>query len=268
MKVGVLDSGAGGLSILNSIQQKLPYLDLVYLADEAFAPYGDKSIQQLQNRLVTLGRFFQQEGVSAIVVACNTATVVAIDKLRESINIPIIGVEPAVKPACYLSKERRVAVLATPVTANSARLKQLIEKWQNDSYVTVQSSESLAYDIDAWPDSRSRVTATIEKLATEMQANHIDALVLACTHYPLVKAVFESVLGTGCEIIEPSLGVAAQLLRRLEQELPEPLLSRIQSGVEGRVELCSTKGLVNIPRLQAWVAAKHAVSQHKYIHIV
>lgn len=267
MKVGVLDSGAGGLTILNSIQQKLPYLDLLYLADEAFAPYGDKSIPQLQQRLVSLGRFFEQEGVAAIVVACNTATVVGIETLRRSTHLPIIGVEPAVKPACRLSKQRRVAVLATPVTAKSDRLNQLIDLWKADSQVSILSSNTLAYDIDAWPDSQSKVIAAIETLATEIQINNIDTLVLACTHYPLVKPLFESVLGKGCEIIEASVGVAAQLLRRLELELPEPLLSRIQSNAVGRVELCSTKGLDNMARLQSWIVVKDTVSQSRYIRI-
>ncbi|MDB4836913.1 glutamate racemase [Marinomonas sp.] len=263
MKVGVLDSGAGGLTILNAIHTKCPYLDLLYLADEAYAPYGNKSIAQLQDRMIKISRFFESENVSAIVVACNTATVAAIDVLRASTHLPVVGVEPAVKPACRLSKQRRVAVLATPVTAQSARLNELIDLWQADSHVTILSSDTLAYDIDEWPESEKKITLTIQDLAQKMQADSIDTLVLACTHYPLVKPLFESALGPNCEIIEPSAGVTAQLIRRLEESYPSQFKECLLSMEMGSIELCSTQGVEAMNRLILWINEKQRISSHR-----
>ncbi|MBR7888507.1 glutamate racemase [Marinomonas sp. A79] len=269
MKIGIMDSGAGGLTILNRIHTKLPSLDLVYLADETFAPYGNKDPEALQHRLVAIGAFFHQEGVSAIVVACNTATVVGIEALRASTVLPVIGVEPAVKPACRMGNQRRVAVLATPVTAQSARLTQLIELWKADSYVSIISSSSLAYDIDAWPESVGRIKQTIASLAKNMQTKQIDTLVLACTHYPLVKALFEEELGAACEIVEPSEGVSSQLIRRLTAAYPEQMMSHLDSNctAKGQIQLCSSISLDNMPRLLNWVTDKAAVLAQRHVHI-
>lgn len=275
MKVGVMDSGAGGLTILNAIHQKHPYLDLVYLADDAFAPYGSKSITQLQDRLVKVGRFFENEKVCAIVVACNTATVAAIDALRASTSLPIIGVEPAVKPAFRLSKKRRVAVLATPVTAESPRLNQLIDLWKEDSHVSIMSSLTLAFDIDAWPETEEKVKQTIEQLSQEMLAQNIDTLVLACTHYPLVKHLFEQILGDECEIIEPSEGVTAQLIRRLTESYPNDMSQLLDvvstcqdsSQNQGSIELCSSLGFKNMQRLNSWVVSSSAIKGCRHVLI-
>lgn len=269
MKIGVMDSGAGGLTILNSIHQKYPSLDLVYLADDAFAPYGSKSITQLQERLVKVGRFFEKEGVCAIVVACNTATVAAIDTLRASTSLPIIGVEPAVKPAFRLSKKRRVAVLATPVTAQSTRLNQLIELWKADSYFAIMSSSTLAFDIDAWPETEERVKGTIRKLSDDMRAENIDTLVLACTHYPLVKSLFEQALGRECEIIEPSEGVTAQLVRRLLESYPVEGQRALAttSHKKASIELCCTKEIESMQRLTHWVEDVSAISLKRVVSL-
>ncbi|MBJ7538151.1 glutamate racemase [Marinomonas transparens] len=264
MKVGIVDSGAGGLTILNAIQQKLPFLDLVYLADDAFAPYGSKSIVQLQDRLIKIGSFFETEGVAAIVVACNTATVAAIDALRSNTKLPVIGVEPAVKPAFRMSKKRNVAVLATPLTAASTRLNQLIELWQADSQVSIMASPTLAFDIDAWPESKEKVIETIKVLSQTMLADEVDTLVLACTHYPLVKSLFEQELGQGCEIIEPSEGVTAQLLRKLQEGYPEQIETQLESRTKGKVELCSSLGLAGTPRLVAWVQCAETVVDQRH----
>jgi glutamate racemase len=267
LKIGVIDSGAGGLTILNAIHKKQPYLDLLYLADEAYAPYGNKSIEQLKDRLIKIGRFFENENVAAIVVACNTATVVAIDALRASTHLPVIGVEPAVKPAFRMSKQRRVAVLATPVTAKSARLNQLIELWKSDSYVSIMSSSSLAFDIDSWPETKDKIRLTIQELSNSMLTEKIDTLVLACTHYPLVKHLFEEALGNDFEIIEPSEGVTAQLIRRLESECLEAISEASKQKSIGNIELCSTQGLVNMSRLESWVIESNNIIAQRHVSI-
>ncbi|AEF54870.1 glutamate racemase [Marinomonas posidonica] len=267
MKVGVIDSGAGGLTILNAIHKKQAYLDLLYLADDGFAPYGDKTREQLQQRLEAIGQFFEREKVAAIVVACNTATVAAIDTLRATTYLPVIGVEPAVKPAFRLGKQRRVAVLATPVTAQSYRLNQLIELWQADSQVRIMSSASLAYDIDAWPKSQEQIRQTIESLCEQMKLDDVDTLVLACTHYPLVKSYFVEYLGKECDIVEPSEGVSAQLKRRLEAAYPEQMSLAISSSKLGQIDLCTSSSEDKLERLLNWLCQPERVIEKRVVSI-
>ena len=267
MKIGIIDSGAGGLTILNAIHQKQPYLNLIYLADDEFAPYGSKTIVQLQERLIKIGQFFENEDVSAIVVACNTATVVAIDALRASTSLPVIGVEPAVKPAFRMSKQCRVAVLATPVTAQSTRLNQLIDLWKADNYVSVMSSDTLAFDIDAWPESTDRINQTILQLSQNLKIEKIDTLVLACTHYPLVKSLFKTHLGDNVAIIEPSEGVTSQLIQRLENAYPNKMKDLLNKQRRGNINLCSSLSLVNMPRLISWMDKPESITDKRLVNV-
>ena len=267
MKVGVMDSGVGGLTILNAIQHQLPFLELHYLADDAFAPYGEKDQASLQERLLKIGKYFEKLGVSAIVVACNTATVAGIETLRQHTELPVIGVEPAVKPACRISKKREVAVLATPFTAKSERLNNLIDLWKLDSHVTIYSSASLAFDIDSWPVSEAKIQQTVAQLCTEMKRQQVDTLVLACTHYPLVMEFFKAEMGEGCEIVEPSQGVVAQLLRRLVQAYPELMSESKTANTASHIYLYSTQSEQSTERFLHWLKLPESIvsKQHALI---
>ena len=267
MKVGVMDSGAGGLTLVNTIQNKQPHLDLLYLADDAFAPYGDKSDEALQQRLIKVAHFFEKEDVQAIVVACNTATVAGIEVLRAHTKLPVIGVEPAVKPAFRLGKQRNVAVLATPVTANSRRLKDLIRLWQADSKVHIVSSASLAYDIDCWPETQAAIQQTVASLCEQMLKDEVDTLVLACTHYPLVRHMFVDCLGEGCEIIEPSEGVTSQLVRRLLAAYPVEVENMNDQSKIGQLTLCSSLSLTKAQRLKTWIDKKDRLVGERLVDI-
>ncbi len=265
MKIGILDSGAGGLKILNAIRQKSPALDLVYLADESSAPYGEKSPEQIRSRVIKIGAFFEEQDVKAIVVACNTATVVAIKSLRNSISLPIIGIEPAVKPAFRFDGPRNVAVLATSLTAKSGRLKELINRWRENNQVTVMSSATLALAIDALPESKTQVINTVIFLCEQMRNKEIDTLVLACTHYPLIKQLFIDELGSTCEIIEPSSGAVAQLIRRLQKNYGVLVDEILKSKLRGSLTLCSTQDKTNMDRLSNWIEDKAAISSKEYV---
>ncbi len=262
MKIGVVDSGAGGLSILNAVHKRIPSLDLIYLADEAFAPYGNKHDDDLTARLLSIVRFFEKEQVSAIVVACNTATVVAIDAMRNSTHLSIIGVEPAVKPAFLMSGARHVAVLATPVTVRSLRLNSLVERWKSDCDVSLLSSDTLAFDIDGWPESEDRVTQTVREISEQIQRKSVDTLVLACTHYPLVSSIFKRYLGARCNIIEPSEGVAEEVLRRLKAN---GFCEQKDAKNTASIVVCSSLSTQNLSQLTAWIDDQSAVTEKKCI---
>ncbi|MAF16856.1 MAG: glutamate racemase [Marinomonas sp.] len=213
-KIGVMDSGAGGLTILKSIQKNLPNIELIYFADQAHAPYGAKSDAFIVDRLLVVADFFKSQGCCVMVVACNTATVAGIQTLRAKTDLPIVGVEPAVKPACRRSSRKRVSVLATEGTSKSLRLNELIETWRFDTEVQVLASKCLASLIDEMPSALSVAEQEIVRVSTIVKEHQSDALVLACTHYPLIKNMFEVAL-PGVEIVEPSEGVTAQVRRIL-----------------------------------------------------
>ena len=120
--IGIFDSGLGGLSVLRKIHQLLPHENLIYIGDSAYAPYGDNSADYVRNRSLAVSEFLLEQGVKAIVIACNTATAEAIDDLRKNLDVPVIGMEPAIKPATQLSKNGVIGVLATQRTIQSERL--------------------------------------------------------------------------------------------------------------------------------------------------
>lgn len=249
--IGVMDSGAGGLSILTSIRAALPAANLIYFADQAFAPYGDLTPDIIQQRLARIGHFFSEQGCQMMVVACNTATVAAIASLRAQLSIPIVGVEPAVKPACSASRRKRVTVLATPTTAGSVRLLDLIDTWRAESEVTVMASQSLASLIDQMPQSEYALEAEVKRICEAVQAQESDALVLACTHYPLIGERFAAYL-PNVSIVEPSRGVTAQVLRLLQRH---NLCDEALNGEKGTLILQSSGQQAAINSLQFWAQA-------------
>ncbi|MFT5636224.1 MAG: glutamate racemase, partial [Cognaticolwellia sp.] len=141
--IGIFDSGVGGLSIAQCINEQLPNENLLYVADTLHAPYGEKSAEFIQQRVNEIAQWFVKRKAKAIVVACNTATVNAIDQLRENISIPVIGVEPAIKPAENLSKNKKIAILVTKATAENQRFLALVTQYSNNSEVIVQPCPGL-----------------------------------------------------------------------------------------------------------------------------
>ena len=142
--IGVFDSGVGGLTILRAIRQALPCENLVYVADAAHVPYGQKSPEQIRDRAVAIGGFLLGQAAKVIVVACNTATAAAIDVLRERLSIPIVGVEPAIKPAVAATRSGVVGVLATPATLASERYRSLIERFAGGIRIVAQPCAGLS----------------------------------------------------------------------------------------------------------------------------
>ena len=227
LKIGVMDSGVGGFTILKAIKESLPHAEILYFADQAYAPYGNLDASQIAKRLFVIGDYFLSQGCDVMVVACNTATVVSIHTLRARIKLPVVGVEPAVKPACTSSAKKSVSVLATPVTARSERLNELINTWRFDANVEILFSETLADMIDHMPGTATKVEQEIRQLCDRIMAHNSDSLVLACTHYPLVKSSFENCLGADVVIIEPSLGVASQVVRMAADKAKQSIVSRM-----------------------------------------
>ena len=215
--IGVFDSGVGGLSIWRALRQSLPNEHLLYLADSHYAPYGDRSPEWIVERSLQMIQLLVDQGCKAVVIACNTATLVAAPALRAKLSIPIIAIEPAIKPAAALSRSRSVALMATSRTLDSSGLQSLIDRYASDVEVIRIPCPGLADRVEALQLSGPEIEAELkERLAPALQSQ-ADTLVLGCTHYPFLRPSIEAISGSRFHILEPSFAVAAQVHRRLEQ---------------------------------------------------
>jgi len=213
--IGVFDSGVGGLTILRALRQALPCEDLVYVADAAYVPYGQKSPEQIRHRAAAIGSFLVRQGAKAIVVACNTATAAAIDVLRAQLPVPVVGVEPAVKPAVAATRSGVVGVLATPATLASERYRSLIERFAGGLHVLAQPCAGLAEHIERGDLDGERTEQLLRGFVEPLLAQGADVIVLGCTHYPLVAHIVQRIAGPGVAVIENGTAVAKEVARQL-----------------------------------------------------
>lgn len=227
--IGVFDSGIGGLSVLQALQKELPHERFVYLADNAHAPYGEKSEVFIRQRTHAIAEYLlSQHQIKALVVACNTATAAAIHELRERHPaLPLVGLEPALKPAVALSRTRRVGVMATRGTVASDKFARLLASVQSEAHFEVQACNGLALAIEhsTLPDLAVAAQAQIAHLLqTYTQAmghfgsapGDIDTLVLGCTHYVFVEKDLRQLLGPRVQLVSTGEAVARQTHRLLE----------------------------------------------------
>lgn len=212
--IGVFDSGLGGLSVLAAIARALPRADLAYLADTAHVPYGDKDDAYIRNRVLRIGTHLVERGCQLIVVACNTATAAAAAAFRDTFpGIPVVGVEPGVKPAAAASRSGRIAVLVTASTARSRRLAQLIEQHAGTVQVDVEACPGWATRVETLHlDDPDFVEEARRHLAPLLAAG-ADQIVLGCTHYVFLAPVLRTVVGEKAVLVDVAEAVARQCVR-------------------------------------------------------
>src|SRR5688500_4882553 len=212
--IGIFDSGVGGLSVLLEVRRELPHEDLLYVADSAHAPYGDKPAEFIERRAATIVDFFIGQGAKAIVVACNTATGIAIEGLRARQSMPIVGIEPAIKPAVSVTKSGVIGVLATRQTTASARVARLGGTHASGVEVVAQACPGLVEQIENGELASGETRALVAEYVRPLIERGADAIVLGCTHYPLVRDAIESAAGPAVTIIDPAAAVAREVRRR------------------------------------------------------
>jgi glutamate racemase len=228
--VGVLDSGVGGLSLLRDIRRELPHEDLLYVADSAYAPYGDRSTAWIARRSARIIEFLVEQDCKAVVIACNTITAVAVGALRKAFDIPIIAIEPAIKPAVALTRSGVIAVMATSRTLQSDSLHQLRRRHAAGVEVLFVPCPGLADRVEAIDLDSVELHAQLHALLSPALRKGADTLVLGCTHYPFLLDSIARVAGAGVRIVDPSPAVAAEVRRRLhEQGL---LRRRVELGID------------------------------------
>lgn len=212
--IGIFDSGLGGLSVLAAIARALPHANLMYLADSAHLPYGDKDEHFIRQRVLTIGRYLVGRGCTLIVVACNTATAAAINALREALpGVPVVGVEPGVKPAAAASQSGRIAVLATASTARSERLAQLIRLHAGGVQVDIQPCPGWATKVETLQLDAPAFAEEARLHLAPLLAVGADHIVLGCTHYAFLMPMLAPIVAGRAQLVDVADAVARQCIR-------------------------------------------------------
>jgi len=222
--IGLFDSGVGGLSVLREIVRQLPQHDVLYFADTDHVPYGDREADEIRSFSAAITSFLVEQGARVIVVACNTASAVALYHLRARFDLPIVGMEPAVKPAAEQTHSQHIGVIATQATFQGELFARLVERFAQDAQVHTQVCPGLVERVEAGLADDPGTEALLREYLTPMLEAGIDSLVLGCTHYPFLRAAIERVIGPEVTVIDPAPAVARQtgrVLARLGEQHEE-----------------------------------------------
>jgi glutamate racemase len=216
LKVGVFDSGLGGLTVLKAIQDVFKGAELFYIADTAYAPYGEKTVEEILKRCDDITRYLlETHAIEALIVACNTASSAAIKHLREKFPfLIVIGTEPGIKPAILKTQTAQVGVLATPATLKGDKYQLLVNELANIKHVTLheQACVGLVEQIEKGETHSKKTFEMLEKWLTPMKEKNVDTLVLGCTHYPLVEETIKRIMGNDITLIQTGDAIAKHLM--------------------------------------------------------
>lgn len=216
--IGLFDSGVGGLSVLREIVRQLPGSDVLYLADSAHVPYGPRPADDIRGFAYAITAFLIEQGACVVVVACNAASAAALHYLREQFAVPIVGMEPAVKPATEHTHSRHVGVIATKATIQGELFARLVERFAADTVVHTQVCPGLVERVEAGLTDDPETEMLLRGYLAPMLDAGIDSLVLGCTHYPFLRPAIERVVGPDVAVIDPAPAVARQTGRILERQ--------------------------------------------------
>jgi glutamate racemase len=211
VRIGVFDSGLGGLSVLREIRRELPDASLHYVADSAWVPYGSRGADVIQQRSMALARFLVEHGADVIVVACNTATAAAVPLLRQALALPVVGMEPAVKPATVATRNGKVGVLATVGTLQSARFAALLDQFGSGIEVLTRACPGLVELVEAGQLDGPQVRTLVEQYTAPLLRAGADTLVLGCTHFVFLRRLIEEVAGPDVQVIDTGAAVARRV---------------------------------------------------------
>lgn len=236
--VGVLDSGVGGISILKALVEFMPYENFMYFGDSANAPYGEKTREEIRSLTMNNVALLLERGCKAIVVACNTATAAAINELRETYpDIPMIGLEPALKPAVLHKENSRVIVMATPFTLKEQKFETLKNKYKDQAEIISLPCPEIVRFVERQETYSPELLHYLRRKFEPWRGQQIDAIVLGCTHFPFVRRAIQEVAGRDVILYDSAMGVGRQVRRQLETH---GLLNT--SGKRGQVTIINSKG--------------------------
>lgn len=245
LPVAVFDSGVGGISVLREMVRLMPEEDFYFFGDSINAPYGTKTQEEICRLTLQHVARMAEKGIKGIVIACNTATSASIGRLREIYTeIPVVGIEPALKPAVMEKKGAKVLVLATPMTVQGTKFRDLAAKYQEQATILPVGCPGLMEFVEEGKLEGEEVEKYLKNLLFPYLSGGIDAVVLGCTHYPFLKRAIARVLGPGPHIIDGSEGTARELQRRLREmnlltDRTKPGTVFFEESIPEKIGLCS-----------------------------
>jgi glutamate racemase len=211
--IGLFDSGVGGLSVLRALHALAPHAELLYVADSGHAPYGERDDAFVQQRSLGIARFLRAQGVQVLVVACNTATASAVAPLRQAhADLPIVGVEPGIKPAVAQSRSGRIGVLATEGTLRSDKFRRLMQSHAGRAQLHLQPCPGLAHAIEQGDPDAAPVRELVARFCAPLRAQQVDTVVLGCTHYAFAAHHIQAELGPDVSLVDTAGAVARRAL--------------------------------------------------------
>lgn len=211
MKIGIFDSGIGGLTVLEEVKSLLPNETYIYIADRFHVPYGTKTKEEVHGYVEAVASFLDDRGIDVMVVACNTATSISVKKLRKDYNFPVIGMEPAVKPALSMGVEGKILVMATPLTLEEEKYHSLVKKYDHENQVESLEMAKLVGFAEAGDFSSEAVKSYIKSQLQPYDLKQFGAIVLGCTHFIYYKELIECLVPKHIQIVDGNLGTANHL---------------------------------------------------------
>lgn len=231
--IAVFDSGLGGLTVLRALRERLPQEDFLYFADTRFLPYGDRPETFLRERGLLIAAALARRGAKALVIACNTATAAAAESIRAASPLPVVALEPGVKPAAALTRSGVIGVLATTRTLHSERFQRLVGDHASQHRVLAQACPGLAEAIEEGGPDSPQVERLLDAFVAPLASAGADVVVLGCTHYPWVAGMIARRLAAGVTLLDTGAAVARQLERRLAA-------AGLLGGGDGRLTVASS----------------------------
>lgn len=219
MPIGFLDSGLGGLSVLREALKIMPNENYIYFGDSKNAPYGTKYTKEIRDLTFNTVEFLLEKGAKGIVVACNTATSAAVAELRLAYpDIPLVGIEPAIKPAVELGKKGKILMMATPMTVKQDKFKYLLNRYKDKAEIVPIPCEGLMEFVENGNFEGAELESYLVEKLKGYDSGNTSSIVLGCTHYPFVRNAIKNVVGNDIEIIDGGLGTAREIKRRLAEK--------------------------------------------------
>ncbi|WP_278320167.1 glutamate racemase [Inediibacterium massiliense] len=218
LPIGIFDSGMGGISVLKEMKKLMPYEDYIYYGDSKNIPYGIKTKEELQKLCIQIGDYFINRGVKSIVIACNTATSASVDLFRERYDIPIIGVEPALKPAIERHHGGKIIVLATNVTLKEKKFAKLMDQYKDEADIIKLPAPKLVTVVENGITKGEEAQRAILETFEGIDIKEVSSVVLGCTHYIFLKDTMKKILGDEIELIDGGEGTAIHLKNVLSEK--------------------------------------------------
>lgn len=251
--IGVFDSGVGGISVLRELVARMPNENYIFFGDSKNAPYGTKTLGEVQKLTCADAEYLVSQNVKALVVACNTATSAAINILRrEYAGMPVIGIEPALKPAVHAREYPRVLVMATPMTLREEKFHALMQKFETEAEILPLPCPGLVEFVERGELDGAELERFLRELFAPYKEKPVDCVVLGCTHYPFVRGMIQKMLGSRVLVFDGGEGTARETQRRLkERGLCNP------SGEKGKITLQNSLASEETERLGWFLLESH-----------